>query len=219
MPTYDSPQENFWAGEFGDAYIERNASDGLLAGSIMLFSDVLKHTQSVASVLEIGSNYGLNLRALNTLLPQAHLTGLEINKKAFDILDALPFVDARQGSAQSFDSDEQWDLTFTRGVLIHINPDDLPTVYHKLYTTSKRYILIAEYYSQHPQALPYRGHEDRLYKRDFAGEMMDQFPDLNLLGYGFQYHRDPAFALADISWFMMEKPGHAPETSEKTDPC
>lgn len=206
MPNYKSAQENFWAGKFGDEYLERNTSERLLAGSISLFSDVLKRTQSISSVLEFGSNYGLNLRALNTLIPNARLTGLEINRKAFEILDDLPFVEARHGSAQHFETSEKWDLTFTRGVLIHINPEDLHTVYEKLYSASSRYILVAEYYSQNPQALPYRGHEDRLYKRDFAGEMLDKFSDLDLLGYGFQYHRDPAFQFADISWFLMEKP-------------
>jgi spore coat polysaccharide biosynthesis protein SpsF len=44
-----------------------------------------------------------------------------------------------------------------------------------------------------------------LFKRDFAGEMMDRYPDLKLLDYGFVYHRDPAFPDDDITWFLMEK--------------
>ena len=32
-----------------------------------------------------------------------------------------------------------------------------------------------------------RGHSDRLFKRDFAGEMMDRHPQLQLIDYGFAY--------------------------------
>jgi spore coat polysaccharide biosynthesis protein SpsF len=54
-------------------------------------------------------------------------------------------------------------------------------------------------------SVPYRGHTERLFKRDFAGELMDRFPDLRLLAYGFNYHRDPSFAFGDDTWFLMEK--------------
>ena len=40
--------------------------------------------------------------------------------------------------------------------------------------------------------MPYRGHTARLFKRDFAGEMLDRFSDLRLVDYGFRYHRDLA---------------------------
>jgi spore coat polysaccharide biosynthesis protein SpsF len=44
-----------------------------------------------------------------------------------------------------FESQESYDLTWTKGVLIHINPERLIEVYEKLYSYSKRYIFIAEY--------------------------------------------------------------------------
>jgi hypothetical protein len=43
------------------------------------------------------------------------------------------------------------------------------------------------------------------FKRDFAGEIMDRFPDLRLVDYGFVYHRDPQFPQDDFTWFLMEK--------------
>lgn len=89
-------------------------------------------------------------------------------------------------------------------MLIHINPDELPRVYSKLVDTSKRFfICVAEYYNPTPVEVPYRGHARRLFKRDFAGEMLDRFP-LRLVDYGFAYHRDP-FPQDDLTWFLMEK--------------
>ena len=64
---------------------------------------------------------------------------------------------------------------------------------------------VCEYYNPSPTSISYRGHTDRLYKRDFAGEMLDIYSDLRLVDYGFSYHRDSAFPQDDISWFLMEK--------------
>ncbi len=50
----------------------------------------------------------------------------------------------------------------------------------------------------------YRGHTGKLFKRDFAGEMIDRF-DLNLIDYGFFYHRDNYFSFGDSNWFLLEK--------------
>ncbi|WP_276661905.1 hypothetical protein [Syntrophomonas wolfei] len=41
--------------------------------------------------------------------------------------------------------------------------------------------------------MEYKGEKGKLFKRNFAGEMMDRYLDLDLLDYGFVYHRDPNF--------------------------
>lgn len=99
----------------------------------------------------------------------------------------------------------QHDLAFISGVLIHINPDKLNQVYDVLYNSSNKYIYIAEYYNPTPVAINYRGHDDKLFKRDFAGEFMDKFQDVTLIDYGFFYHRDNNFPADDVNWFLMEK--------------
>jgi len=81
----------------------------------------------------------------------------------------------------------------------------LNDVYEKLYNSSNRYILIAEYYNPTPVSVVYRGHSNKLFKRDFAGEMLDKYSDLTLVDYGFNYHRDNSFHYADTNWFLLEK--------------
>ena len=93
----------------------------------------------------------------------------------------------------------------SKGVLIHINPDMLEIAYKKLYESSNKYILISEYYNPSPVSINYRGNEDKLYKRDFCGDIMELYPDLELLDYGFCYKKDPAFSQDDITWFLMRK--------------
>ena len=91
-----------------------------------------------------------------------------------------------------------------KGVLIHINPDFLSKVYEILHKSSKRYICVAEYYNPSPLEVSYRGHQGKLFKRDFAGEIIDKFKDVCLVDYGFVYHRD-AYPQDDITWFLLEK--------------
>jgi pseudaminic acid biosynthesis-associated methylase len=208
MTTYKTEQEKFWASEFGDEYISRNQDKELIAGNMALFSTILKQTRGVKSVIEFGSNIGNNLRAIQTLLPYADLSAIEINASAVEHLKKIDNLTVYHQSILDFIPTEKKEFVFIKGVLIHINPDMLPEVYQKLYETSKRYICIAEYYNPTPMELNYRGHAEKMYKRDFAGEIMDLYADLELVNYGFCYHRDPVFEQGDITWFLLEKKGY-----------
>ncbi|MGZ5199577.1 MAG: pseudaminic acid biosynthesis-associated methylase [Telluria sp.] len=204
---YRTEQESFWAGQFGDEYAERNRGEGLLASNLALFSRVLERCADVRSVLEFGANIGMNLAALRLLVPGVALSAIEINHRALAALERQGGVRLYSQSILDFQPDFQRDLVLIKGVLIHINPEQLTQVYDRLYQSSARYICIAEYYNPTPVALSYRGHDERLFKRDFAGEMLDRFPDLRLVDYGFSYHRDRHFPQDDITWFVLEKSG------------
>ena len=108
-------------------------------------------------------------------------------------------------SIESFDKTRKYDLVFTKGVLIHINPNNLEKIYTKMFKLSKKYILIVEYFNPKPASIDYRGHKDKLFKRDFAGEIMKKYKSLKLLDYGFCYHGDLSFPQDDLTWFLLEK--------------
>ncbi len=203
--TYQTDQEEFWAGEFGDQYIERNQGQQIVAANLSLFSRVIERTADVASAIEFGANIGLNLEALRILRPGIELSAIEINRKAAEVLQRRGGIKVYPQSILEFKPDYQRDLVLIKGVLIHLNPDCLPQVYDLLHRTSKRYICIAEYYNPAPVEIPYRGNTGKLFKRDFAGEMLDRFPGLRLVDYGFLYRRDPNFAQDDITWFLLDK--------------
>lgn len=148
---------------------------------------------------------GLNLRALHLLLPELESAAVEINAKAAEECRKISRNRVFCESILTFASEEQFDLTFTAGVLIHIAPEELPKVYETLYRHSRRYILISEYYNPTPMEVAYRGHKGRLFKRDFAGELLDRFTDVELLDYGFGYYRDKQFPMGDHTWFLMAK--------------
>ena len=78
-------------------------------------------------------------------------------------------------------------------------------MYSKLATATSKYLLIAEYYNPSPVSIVYRENDDRLFKRDFAGEILDQHPEFKLIDYGFVYHRDQNFPQDDVTWFLLER--------------
>ncbi|MGD0622021.1 MAG: pseudaminic acid biosynthesis-associated methylase [Thermacetogeniaceae bacterium] len=204
MVDFDTEQERFWFGEFGDSYTDRNKGNELICGNISLLSSIFKHTGSVDSLIEFGSNRGLNLMAIRSLLPTIELAAVEINPKAISMLQKLD-IPVYQESILNFTPDYPRDFVLSKGLLIHINPEMLSRAYDVLYESSRKYICLVEYYSRVPVEIEYRGHKGVLFKRDFAGELMDRFHDLELISYGFVYYRDRHFPQDDPTWFLLEK--------------
>jgi len=202
-----TPQEALWAGEFGNDYIARNRDIALVDSNRALFDTILSKTRGVTSAIEFGANIGNNLRALGDLLPACEMHSVEINATAAAEIQAWGGATVEVASLTDFEPSRQWDLSFTKGVLIHLPPEMLPSVYDKLVAASSRYVMVCEYYNPTPVEVSYRGHEHALFKRDFAGEILDAHPELRLLDYGFTYHRDPVHPLDDSTWFLMEKSG------------
>lgn len=206
--TYKTEQEAFWAGNFGTDYIARNEGDALLASNLSLFAIALRQARGVRSCIEFGANVGMNLKALKLLSPTQDQFAVEINAEAARRLgEVIPPTHVANQSILDYVPQREYDLVLIKGVLIHMDPEVLPEVYDKLVRAAARYVLVAEYYNPVPVAITYRGHTGRLFKRDFAGEMMDRHASLSLLDYGFVYRRDPSFPQDDVTWFLMEKQG------------
>lgn len=207
MSNYKTEEEAFWASqEWASDYIDR-VNKNVSFDNVKFFSDIFSRcTKKINSVLEFGSNIGINLAAINKVFKNLDISAIEISDVAVKELEKKDFINKiYHGSMLDVNIEEQRDFVFTKVVLIHINPDFLDTVYEKLYNSSSKYILIAEYYNPTPVTVVYRGNKDKLYKRDFAGEMLDKYPDLELVDYKFNYHRDSHFPQDDVTWFLLQK--------------
>jgi spore coat polysaccharide biosynthesis protein SpsF len=203
MTREKTEQEIFWEGNFGTEYTGRVRITPELRQPF--FAEILKTVQGVKTVCELGANRGHNLQAIRNLASTLHLTGVELNKAAISELEKTSGIEVVCSSIQDFNPVTQFDLVFTCGVLIHINPDDLPLVYQKINHISSRYVLINEYYNPQPVEVNYRGHGGKLFKRDFAGEFIEQNGGHFLVvDYGFLWKRlHPAWD--DTTWFLLEK--------------
>src|SRR5579863_3867885 len=205
---FKTEQEEFWAGRFGDDYIGRNTAESLAASNLALFARILSRCSGLQSLIEFGCNVGLNLRAIRALLPTIELEGVENNAKAVQALEVWGGAQQiHHKSILEFEPRRTWSMALVKGVLIHINPEYLTHVYELLHRASSRYVLIIEYYNPTPTEVLYRGHEGRLFKRDFAGEVLDKYSGLRVVDYGFVWHRDPMFPQDDSTWFLLEKSG------------
>jgi spore coat polysaccharide biosynthesis protein SpsF len=204
---YKTKSEEHWVSEEGDAWQERcDLNDSVLASRIALYTSVLRRTHNIKSVFEFGPGAGHSLLAVKTLLPDASYSAMEINAKAAEILKSnMPSCEVFPGSILENKPPGTYDFVFTGGLLVCIEGKYLPIAYDNIYSHSNRYIGIIEYYNPTPVEIIYRGKSGILFKRDFVGEMLDKYPDLTLVDYGFVYHRDANFPADDTNWFLLEK--------------
>ena len=203
--NYKTEQEKFWATDFGNDYPSRNEGEKLVSSNVAIFSKIIKNCPTISSIAELGCNIGLNLMALHRINKDFRLRGYEINAKAAESASKANIAEIINTSVvEPLDTSKKFDMTFTKGVLIHINPDMLNAVYQNLYALSNKYIMVYEYYNPTPVSVEYRGHQNKLFKRDFAGELIDKF-NLKLIDYGFNYKRENYFPKDDATWFLLEK--------------
>ncbi len=196
-------QELFWAGSFGNEYTKRDTV--LSEARLPFFRTILDLAPEIRDICELGANKGYNLRALQSVNGSLRLTGVELNPSAFDELSKQPGIEAIHTSIRDYSLDRCFDLVFTCGVLIHINPTDLPAIYCKIGALSRHYVLLNEYFNPTPVEVPYRGHPGKLFKRDFAGEFLDANEgQFEVVSYGFLWKRlEPAWD--DTTWTLLRR--------------
>jgi spore coat polysaccharide biosynthesis protein SpsF len=196
--------EDFWRGNFGNNYNKRNLN--LVENNYNMFSHICNKNlanKNINSIIEFGAGTGQNLIALKKIFLNTKFAAVEINKEAINELKNIQDLVIFENSIFDFIVGD-YDLVLTKGLLIHIQPEMLQEAYKILYNCSRKYILICEYYNPTLIEINYRGNSGKLWKRDFAGEILDNYSDLELIDYGFVYHKDK-FPQDDISWFLMKK--------------
>lgn len=185
-------QTQQWSSEFGMEYTDRNphtidVMDGLYKKQFgltrtelnLMFLDSFDRS---IKILEIGSNVGAQLHGLQSIGFE-NLYGIELQQYAVEVSKQhTKNINLIQGSA--FDvpfKDSYFDLVFTSGVLIHINPDDLNIVMREIYRCTNEYIWGFEYFAEKCTEILYRGERNLLWKDDFAKRYCGQFSDLELV--------------------------------------
>ncbi len=204
-------QLDTWSSEFGADYVSRNqATAQAIEQRKKAFSVIFKHIpapDAPASILEAGSNIGINIHAL-AQITDAVLHAVEPNEEALNTLIAseiIPPERALNGSLKALPFDDgSIDLVFTSGVLIHVPDDALDQAVSEILRVSGRYILTLEYFSPKPLSIPYHGHNDLLFKRDYGSLFLDACSDLEYVADGFFWKR--VTGLDDLNWWLFQKP-------------
>jgi pseudaminic acid biosynthesis-associated methylase len=207
-------QTKFWQGQFGNDYTARNIN--LVENNYQMFSKIFIKMFSddgvlwnddipeIKSIIEFGSGSGQNIQALQRIFPDVEYTAVEINKIACDELQGLNKINLKiyDKSILDWNYNYKYDLVLSKGLLIHIHPDNIQKAYEVLYNASNKYILLCEYYSPERQKIFYRGEHNKLWKFDFIKPMLDK--DCKILDYGFVSKYDKYFE-DDLTWVLFEK--------------
>ena len=191
--------EQFWVGEFGDAYTQRNRN----SIERREFWRALTDAHSFESVLEVGCNAGENLVALSEFVDERMLAGIDVNERALALArEALPDADLRKTPARELQfPDAAFDLVFTAMVLIHQPDETLDTVMAEIVRCSRRYVLAVEYEAPEQVDVPYRGHKGVLFKRPYADLYRTAFPELRPVASGFMGQG----GWDDVTWTLFRR--------------
>jgi pseudaminic acid biosynthesis-associated methylase len=194
--------ETLWAGDFGDAYVERNMVE--VPERAAFWRGVLDRCPS-RNVLEVGCAHGENLRHLAQTLPPHHVWGADLNTRALaEVPRVAPGTNAVWSIARELPfRDRYFDLVFTVGLLIHVPEDTLGLVMQEIIRCSGRWILCGEYHSDETVDINYRNQPGVLVKRDYGRIYQELFPELALREEGY-LERDEGFDR--VTYWIFERP-------------
>ena len=101
--------EQLWAGDFGDAYVERNRDAGAPRGP---FWNSILDGLELQRVLEIGCNVGANLQWIAQRVPPSGVYGVDVNATAVaEVRRRLPGVNALLVPARDLPFRDDWFVT------------------------------------------------------------------------------------------------------------
>lgn len=134
-------QADFWkhmGGEWADNYWNLPNTRGKQL--VDYFGD-----KQVTSFLEIGCNSGRNLAYLCKKMPSVKLVGLELSPAAAaDARKNIPTASILEGDLHKYIFGETYDVVFTGGVLMHIEPKAVPGVIRKFVSLANKYVVHME---------------------------------------------------------------------------
>ena len=188
-----TPQMKSWMGKFGAEYTERNnlsleELDSLYIKNYGISRTALDNEfledaiMSSSRILEVGSNIGNQILLLQKM-GFYNIYGIELQSYAVELSkQRTNEINLIQGSAFNIPfKDGFFDLVFTSGLLIHINPSDINRVLREIYRCTNQYIWGFEYWSDDYSEVIYRGNEKLLWKSDFVKLYFETFDDLVLV--------------------------------------
>ena len=171
--------QDWWAGDWGNSYHERNRVDW--RRRVKFWGQILDLT-GARSIWEWGCGPGWNLTAIHAAadnkfrpwLPEVY--GTECNESAIEqaITAGLP--------VDEFIPNFKCEIAMTVGALIHVPPEDLQDMMQEIIDTSCDYVLAVEYFNETPKEIEYHGHKGKLWAMDYGKKYQEM--GLKLIAQG-----------------------------------
>ena len=186
-----SDTKQFWQGDFGNEYVQRNRFDW--TKRIPFWKSIIELT-SARSVHEFGCNVGYNLSAIRRAFPDVQVSGNDVNESALYMANAAGIP-----AWNVMPTELRRELVFSCGVLIHIAPEDLKDIMQSIINASTEWVLAVEYFAPKEIEIIYRGYTGKLWKRDYGKLYRDMglilYAD-GITGEGFD----------GCAWHLLRKP-------------
>jgi pseudaminic acid biosynthesis-associated methylase len=163
----------FWSGEFGHEYTKRN--DKVPWSDRVPFWRRIVNLTKAQSFLDVGTNAGWNLLALQQMGSHLLLSGVDINENAVQLAQnsGLDVVQCPADGVIEKYGEGACDMVITSGVLIHVAPQDLARTMRAIADVSSRWVVAIEYDAINETEVEYRGHKGRLWKRPYGELYME----------------------------------------------
>jgi pseudaminic acid biosynthesis-associated methylase len=212
-----TPQVEFWTGNFGKEYTERNYQT--IADSDLAYKnnygvkrsemngEFLGSLNKESKILEVGCNIALQLLQLQSM-GFSNLYGIELQHYAVErAKENVKNISIIQGSG--FDlpfKDNYFDMVYTSGVLIHIAPADVNKFMSEIVRVSNKMVWGFEYYSPELKQLNYRGNEGFMWKANYPELYTKNFPELSIVKQKiYPYINDSEKGNEDIMYLLEKK--------------
>jgi len=156
--------------ELWNEYTEEN--EGLIQEDLCKFIYHVSLSLGAKKILEAGCNIGNNLNGFPTNL---EIFGLDMNENALKkAISKYPSFKFKKGSLTKIPyPDNYFDVVFTRGVLIHINPSDIENATKELVRVTKKWIFNLEYFGEDNKMIKWKRGNDLLWYRDMEKRWND----------------------------------------------
>ena len=192
-------QEDRWAGDFGLAYTGRNMSspndmdhkERALYGesrtqiykSFFWGKEPFGVVPRDSCILEVGCNIG---NPMQTLLKLGYykVKGIDIQDEALKIAKIRGLLAIKASALDLPFQDKEFDLVYTSGLLIHLNPSDgsLCRALSEINRVSKKWFWGFESYSDRIREIPsYHGEKELYWTADYQSIFQMLCPDFKLV--------------------------------------
>lgn len=210
-------EKNEWETQFGEEYTKRNMLTPSELNKLYLNRygatrtemnlEFLEFLDRDIMILEVGSNIGNQLNLLSKM-GFKNLYGLEINPLAIRTSNELNFglpIYVIKGDALNIPfKDSFFDLVYTSGVLIHINPENIKKAIDEIFRCSKRYIWGFEYFQADGYSeIEYHNKKGMLWKTDFEKLYLENYPQLKLINEKYYTYAEDNDLIDQM--FLLEK--------------
>ena len=211
----ETKQIELWKSEFGKDYTDRNEQTleemeemyfkRLGYTRTEIYSEFIGDMNRSLHILEVGCNIGNQLLCLQQM-GLSSLHGIDPQEYALKkAKERTQNITLKKGSAFNIPyEDGYFDLIFTTGVLIHIDPNKIKDALKEIYRCSKRYIYGYEYFADQTTEIPYHGKKKALWKADYAKLYLENLNDLKLVKEKKYPHLENE-KLLDTSFLLKKK--------------